>query len=295
MTFRKMLIGIYISVLLILIIYSAAVWSKVSTISLSIKLSDSYNGIPLLVPIKFVLKQEHWVFVHFFVPFTFAIFCSSFFKAISIIFAWESFEAICATIGSLIVISSRWTSSFFSEWIRESIGDSLIGDIAIGLVGILFGRYFMCNYFPCLNELLKIGHVCRISNLKAVNKGCNCRFFKRHKILLLFLLYFVSGAWAEVVAGLVFHYNSSNGIGLPIGYLMYPFIRLLWLEIFWNHVERHLVTRKTSHEIEGFVIMITFVFIWVYLSSFFLLTISYPVVFFGIGTCFLALIFLLNK
>lgn len=409
MKFRQLLIFVYIAVIVILTGYTCVMLNFTETISMSMNNTDpKYLNHTSLKPWEFTLKEEHWVFVHFFIPFTVSIFSVSVFKSLCMIYGWETFEAICATLGSTIVISNKWSSSFFSSWIKESIGDSLIGDISIGITGILFGRYIMYHFFPKINESLKAGggntgddgtatngsdssdgSMLVMSNIaKAYVTGggddnsydlenntstssttitdtnttgnsttilrmlpekkmmmmnnknqvfqqgdgdCTVTsgggsssswvstgrseaiqsihvVYEKHRILFLFLFYFISGSWIEILGGVVFYYKATPTVGFPIGFIFYPFLKLLWTELFLFHISRYVITDitpvtnlqggttlVTRRDFNNFADMITFVFMWVYLSTLFLSTISYPVVFVGVGTCFITLLCILKK
>ena len=293
MKFRTILRFVYVSTIIILLVYIIGIWKFIDSISLSNEIDDAYKNSTKLSPWKFALKKEHWVFVHFIVPFQFSVFIVIISLSICLIYGWESYEAISAVIGATIVIINKWTSSYFSEWIKESAGDSLVGDILIGTTGVLYSRYIMWMYFPCINELLRKGpHQC-----SACKQSCNVRcIYKRHRIFFLFLLNFLSGAWCELMAGVVFHYKVFQiPHTINIGFLLYPFCRLLWADIFWYQALPHLRTHKTHNEVDDFIYMITFVFFSVYLSAVFLTALTYPVVFIGVGVSFLLLTAILSR
>lgn len=293
MKFKSILQIVYVSSIIFLLIYAAGMCNFIDHITLSNGLDNKYSNVTVW---KFALKSEHWVFVHFMTPFLFAVFSGSLSTSICIIYGWESFEAALAIIISTVVIVSKSFTSYFSDWLTESIGDSLIGDPFMGIIGILFAMYLMTTYFPEVKRVLTKGH--HTCDMCRDTYRVEC-IIKNHITFFLFLLNFVTGSWCEILAGVVFHYKLPNQQPqeyiICIGFLLYPFCRLLWFDILWYQLIPHIKNEDTLNEIGDFIYTITFIFISVYMSALFLTTLTYPVVFVGVGVTFFMLKLILSR
>lgn len=257
----------------------------------------------------FLLKNEHWVFTHFHNPSQVYMFIPSFFISIFIIYTWETLEAIVITLILNNISIYGGNLEAVAGWMNESIADSLIGDTLIGTIGILYSAFFMTTHFPNIKRNV-------LYSLKT-----------DRNILYSFLLYLILTAALDLLSGLTLHMNTTlitqqmhnDNVGLniihiaqgndnstvinnptsmylyPLGYLLYPFIKLISFELIWITIMPKIITKETRHEIPRFIIWFIVSFLWVYISSIFLLTPTYFSLFIGIGTCFLFLNFIFYK
>lgn len=98
----------------------------------------------------YLMKHESWIFVHLVKPFFIYVYATQSIPwSIVILIIHEMFEALCVIMGfSMGPVFGATNTNFFSNWWKESTGDTLWGDIPQGTIGILIAAYLLNRYFP---------------------------------------------------------------------------------------------------------------------------------------------------
>jgi len=100
--------------------------------------------------LRFIFTHTHWPIVHYMFP----LFLGIVFHwkwAILIIYFWESFEAAVS-----ILISVTINSGVISSWLSETAQDSLVGDIIMGLFGIITGCLIKEKIFKTIDNRMVV-------------------------------------------------------------------------------------------------------------------------------------------
>lgn len=250
---------------------------------------------PLVSTIGFLFESEHWIFVHFFYPFLISIFIRVIYEnrfkscgtrelvnsiiPMLIIYLWEGFEVFISTVVSILISLNVSIFRHISSWLHETSGGSLLGDILIGIAGIVYAKIIMSVL------IIKNGSI-RVVNSRS-KYGDNAITFRMITFIIL-------TCWMELLAGFTLIVNDKyvNVFGLkyvPIGYMIYPMLRLISFEILWLFFNFNYSDIMLIEKCENFKKIITITFMWCYLSTVFLSTWTYLSMLFGILTSLLAL------
>ena len=244
--------------------------------------SVSLNGQPLVInqlnlqPWKFLLKNEHWVFVHFLLPFLTYIFSESILFSIVIFYLNETIEASLAQVDHVyVILYNNSTQSYFTRWINESLMDSLLGDPTNGIIGILFGYYIMRMYFKDVKMVI---------------------IMYRKRMFLSFAIFFIASILPHITAGINIEYLVDDiRYYYPIGFIYYPFAMLIVFELLWLLIIPILSRELSDERIMDFILMIIFVFLCMYISTCSLKLPTYFCVWFGVFVTFSLLNLIFEK
>jgi hypothetical protein len=83
-----------------------------------------------------IYEDTHWSVPHVIIPFTIFLYWRSPLAVLSLVFLWEMVE-------SILVLSTGGYLIFINEDVVELIGDSMIGDVVMGMLGILMAYLFV--------------------------------------------------------------------------------------------------------------------------------------------------------
>lgn len=218
---------------------------------------------PLEEAWQFILKKEHWVFIHVFIPFQVSLVVGSYWIVLGICYLNESVEAAAAQIDAVyVVVSNQGNASYITGWIRESLMDSLLGDIINGNIGWVLGALFLKAFPRIRDEIIS-------------NKGF---YFYRYA------LYFLVSIWVPIIASAGFIYDTAWGqIYMPVGFMVYPLFVLASLELFWILILENIDAKigLTDNVKNRYVTLYILVFLTLYFSCLFLTVPTYPVVWVG--------------
>lgn len=283
------------------IIYTLCIACVIITISSTILIKTSIKTILFTFPnnatttneniniIKFMYSNEHWVLVHYISMFYISTLAPSMLTAVAIMYMWESFEVIASITTHIAYYNSGSTYPTFSVWISESAGDSLIGDIMVGFMGILFAIWLshMKHSKFRMIVLNEFNHSCQLCAKHFMFK---C-FFKRYRILFTYLLFYALGFWIEVIGGITIITGFNNEI-IPIGFFMYPFIKILWISIYWKYLNTSF-NGKYNNTIARTELYVNIHFIIAYVSCVSLKVPSFPCILIGAPLSILLIIIMI--
>jgi len=162
--------------------------------------------------LDFLWNSENWIFTHLLRPFLLTIELTQSFKnTLLLLLAWEGFEAVLKLVGIMF-----FQDKGFSKWVGESLGDRWLGDLPQGSLGALLAIYF----------LMKNPKICK----KLIDRRNN------PLNLLIILLSQLVSLPIDLISLINFKMRQNDGvfIVIPIGYVFYILVWLLYFSFYWQ-------------------------------------------------------------
>lgn len=236
------------------------------------------NGNAIASPFQVFITRENWIQVHFILPASIRFFFfHKIWKCFSSLMVWEMFEVcVCLLLAHFAYSQGSATIGVLIGWVQERPVDSLLGDVAIGMLGVIM-----------MHMVITLDH--RFSKIDGlVRKSVK----KNVRTLAYFALSYVTFALCSLMSILVFkmdrpvvtpyflnaNLRSPEVYHFAVGHLYYPLFTIPLLVCIGNiseyamddcSAEDRSSFRKLMSWFIGFHIMS-------WLGSYFLLTVTYP-------------------